>query len=376
MRILHIVNSLECGGLEKVVIHLAAALKGKGIKTDILCLCQEGDMAPLARAKGVSVFCLGKKDGFSISTVFKLTKKIRQGKYDLVNTHNFAPLIYGSLAARMAGVPCINTRHGSDAQSVHALLWSLNAKVIAVGNYAKEELLRNNRINPRKMVVIYNAVENNEFNNGNEIRKIKEIVSGHNKFVGIVGRLAFVKDHRTLLQAFKNVLLHHPDACLSIAGDGPLKDELKQYVLDNGLNDKVFFLGFCQDVQGFLNLLNVFVLSSLNEGISLAILEAMSAAKPVVATRVGGNPEIVEDGVTGFLVASQSSQEMAEKISQLLDDPSLAKTMGEAGSMRAKDNFSINRMLEGYIAVYQEVLKSKGTYGTVHQNIGYHESFS
>jgi glycosyltransferase involved in cell wall biosynthesis len=169
-----------------------------------------------------------------------------------------------------------------------------------------------------------------------------------------VARLAPEKDIGTLIRAFQILVPKFSDVELVVVGDGVERKKLEALAL--GAN--VRFLGSRDDIPELMRSFDVFVLASLTEGISLTLLEAMAASKPIVATNVGGNPEVVVDGVTGFLVPSQDPQAMADKILLLLNDPQLAQRMGIAGRRRVEQNFSLERMTDEYEKVYRAVTKT------------------
>lgn len=173
--------------------------------------------------------------------------------------------------------------------------------------------------------------------------------------MGTVGRLDPVKDHRGLIEAFHH-LAGRRDSHLVIVGDGPCRPELEQLTDKLGLRGRVHLLGERDDITVILRALDLFTLPSLGEGISNAVLEAMATGLAVVATRVGGNPELVDDGVTGFLVPSRSTGSLSAALQRYLDDPGLIRDHGDAGRMRTLKEFSLSRMFAGYDALYSRVL--------------------
>jgi glycosyltransferase involved in cell wall biosynthesis len=173
--------------------------------------------------------------------------------------------------------------------------------------------------------------------------------------IGAAGRLERVKDLDTLLDAFAIVRARVPDARLVIAGGGTERLRLEQHVSELGLQRAVCFTGHCDDVRALLPAFDVFVNSSISEGVSLTILEAMASRLPVVATRVGGTPEVVEDGVTGVLVPARAPEQLAQAILQLAPQQPRASAMGEAGRKRVEAAFSIDRMIGRYAVVYDSL---------------------
>jgi len=370
MKVLQIVNSLECGGLENLVVELSKGLRDGGIKTDILCLGTRGELAVLAEREGIAVFCFNKKEGFNPLVICQIFNFIRKNKYDLIHTHNLAPLIYGSPAARLAGIKCINTRHGRERKFTHRYIWQMNSLVAVVSGDAEAELMKHNCMSQTETRVIYNGIDIDKYRKIEDgkrlIDKRKELGLGNDeKVIGIVARLAIEKDHETLLKAVAKLVQDQTSSVngsklrLLIVGDGPLGNDLKESVKRSGLEGHVTFMGFREDIAELLQIFDIFLLSSTQEGISLTLLEAMAASIPVVATYVGGNPEVVAHGQTGLLVPAKDPQKMADAIMEILNDPDKARRMGEAGRKRVEEKFCLERMVAEYEEVYREVLGKK-----------------
>lgn len=352
MRILQVVNNLQYGGLEKLVIGLSAALNHGRHESLICCLESPGPMAADAQERGIPVRSLGKQPGFDLGLILRLAKLMKQERIDVVHTHNMGPLLYGALAAKLAGCRAVlNTRHGREWKQRPSFVWRWNRAVVAISEDARTRLLASNRVDPRRVRVIANGIDLDRF---------APATAGAQKprqgmVFGTVARLAQEKDHATLLRAFATLGVSHPDAGLVIVGDGELRLQLERLAAQLGVSARVAFLGFQQDVAGCLQRFDCFVLSSVTEGISLTLLEAMAAAKPVIATRVGGNPEVVEEGVTGLLVPPSHPDALAAAMQRLLTDRGLAERMGQAGRARAQARFSLARMAEAYGQLYEDL---------------------
>ncbi|MBI3320807.1 MAG: glycosyltransferase [Candidatus Omnitrophica bacterium] len=358
MRILQVVNNLQYGGIEKLAVELSADLKAAGHESLIGCLEGAGPLAEEAVARGVRVETLGKRDGFTPRLVPALASLMKRERIDVVHTHNMGPLLYGSVAARLAGVRAlINTRHGREEKCRSRFIWRLNDAVVAISEDAKRRLLAHNRLDERRVRVIYNGIELGS-TNGHASADFKRQcgLSPQRRLIGTVGRLAQEKDHGTLLQAFAGLIRFGCDAELAIAGDGALKPSLERMAGALGIAGRVRLLGFRSDARALIGAFDLFALSSLTEGIALTLLEAMAARKPVVATEVGGNPEVVVDGMTGLLVPPQQPDRFAQAMRVVLDDPALAARFGEAGRRRVEEHFSVERMVREYVQLYELML--------------------
>ena len=361
MKILQVVNSLECGGAEKMVIHLSKGQIDKGNHVVILCLGVRGELAKEAEEKGVKVFHFNKQFGFDLRIVFKLVKFINKNDFDLIHTHNMRPLIYGSLASRFIRKPVINTRHGSAKKVTKPFIWNSNNRIILISNDSKRELLKYNKSIKVPVSVVYNGINLNEFNSeslGQHNRELRKGIgiSESSFIIGIVARLSVEKDHATLIKAFKLVFEQKGNVDLFIVGDGSVRQSLEVLVSELNIKSNVKFLGFRDDIPQVLHMFDVFVLSSLTEGVSLTLLEAMAASKPIVATNVGGNSEVVIDMETGLLVPSKDPQSMADAILKILSDKEMSERMGKAGRKRVEEVFNLERMVDAYIEVYDNVI--------------------
>jgi glycosyltransferase involved in cell wall biosynthesis len=217
-------------------------------------------------------------------------------------------------------------------------------------------------VKPDKIRTIYNGIETDLFCPNQRMREQirQELqVTDEQSVIGAVGNLYPVKGHTYLVRAAATVTEVVPNAVFLIAGRGHLLGRLQAEARELGVENKIRFLGFRDDVPALLQAMDIFVLPSLSEGLPLSAIEAMASGKPVVATRVGGVPEVVVDGETGFLVAPEDAGGLAKKLVCLLKSPCLAQELGSAGCERAKERFSLDRMVKGYEELYDAALLGK-----------------
>ncbi|OGX08660.1 MAG: hypothetical protein A2Z88_10315 [Omnitrophica WOR_2 bacterium GWA2_47_8] len=365
MKIMQVVLSLDCGGLEQLVVELTQKLKSQQIDSVIICLEKKGQLAEKLRNQGIEIIEFGKKPGVDLGLFWGLARLMREQKVDLVHTHNFGPLIYGSIAARLAGVNSINTRHGRTDKKIASWIWDLNSFVVPVSNDTAEHLLELNKIKKDKLKVIYNGIDLKKFDNLLDQQKKaafkQKLGLNPQKFtVGHVGRLSEEKDQATLLDAVKILLDQKKDVQLVIVGDGVLRKDLEKKSQDLGLTNAVKFLGFRNDISEILNIIDVYVLSSVREGLSLSILEAMAVGKPVIATKIGGSPEAIVDGKNGYLVSAKNPQAIAKGISMLYADRNLLSQVGKAARRSVEERFSLDAMAQEYAKLYEQIRKKRG----------------
>lgn len=352
MTVAQLTQSMHVGGLETLVLHLADRLQHRGIRSPIITLT-DGALLEEARRRGIETFALGKADGFSPRTLWRLAALLRRQRIDVLHTHNLAPLVYGTLAGALTRTAVINTRHGRAALSAPAPLWGLARSVVAVSEDARRELLAHNRIDAGKVSVILNGIDVDEYSAA-RTDAVRTATCGDRALtIGVVGRLAPEKDHQTLLRAFALLQRRGVSATLLVVGGGELAGELQRLATQLGVDSAVRFLGVRKDVAAVLGSIDLFVLPSRMEGISLTVLEAMAAGKPVVTTAVGGNPEVIVHGETGLLVEPANELALADAMATLLADPSMRARFGRAGRERAAHLFSGERMVEAYASLYQ-----------------------
>jgi glycosyltransferase involved in cell wall biosynthesis len=231
-------------------------------------------------------------------------------------------------------------------------------KFTAVSDAIRNYIIRKARIDSQKIVTIHNGIGLSETKVSPIERKEFGLSPGV-AIVGVVGRLAKEKGYPYLLNAARVVIKKYPEVHFLIVGDGPQREELVKLASNLGLNDHITFTGYRRDVLSVLALFDIFALATLWEGLPVVILEAMVMAKPVVTTDVMGNPEVVINGVTGFLVPPRDPEILAERILELLKDENLRKRMGGAGRKRIEEEFTIKRTISETERLYEELLVKK-----------------
>jgi glycosyltransferase involved in cell wall biosynthesis len=357
MKILHVVLNLKKGGLEHLVANLAKKQEQAGHEVKICSLEAEPEHNQLIRNQNVHAVFLNRVAGKDWRLLWQIIKVIRKESPDIVHAHNTTPLIYCGLAGKIAKGPrYINTRHGDFVKHWPDILLKSYDCIVAVSHASMATLIKHNNI--RSVKVIHNGIDTSFYadrrdGNWENTYKNNINISRSQKVVGIIARLSKEKDHETLIRAFDSLQHKVNNALLLIIGDGPEKEKLLDISADLRAQNKVKFLDFRNDIPELLNILDLLVLSSFSEGLSITLLEAMASRLPVVATNVGGNPEVVVDGETGILVPPKDPQKMAEAIIEILQNPGLAKKMGEAGRKRVEDEFSLDRMAREYELIYE-----------------------
>jgi glycosyltransferase involved in cell wall biosynthesis len=357
---LQLVLSLSPGGTERLVIELVRRLRAR-IDFVVCCLDEPGAWADELAAIGVPVLSLSRAPGFHPSLAVRLARVMKTHAIDIVHCHHYSPYVYGLLASVLRpGVQLIFTEHGklSDAgpsrkrQLVNPWLSRLPGRVYAVSADLKQHMVREG-FPARCIDVIYNGIDPGERPNTAQRRAARAAlgVSGDAMIIGTVGRLDPVKNLPVLLQAQAVLRNRSPHARTVIVGDGPARGALETAAAELGVADHVTFAGYRSDVRALMPAFDVYVNCSTYEGVSLTILEAMAATLPVIATPVGGNPEVVIDQETGLLVPGRG-RSIAEAIASLAADRLRRRLMGDAGRWRVIRHFSITRMVDDYARAY------------------------
>lgn len=357
--IAHVLHRFAIGGLENGVVNLINHLPEDQFRHVVICVTDhDAGFARRIRRDDVQVFDLHKQAGQDPRVWWRCYRLLRQLRPDIVHTRNLSAL-EAQLPAFLAGVKRrIHSEHGRDTDDLHGqnrryrllrkMLLPLAHQVIALsqelGHYLQDAI----GVPARKLHVICNGVDIARFH-------AATAADAHNGVTFIaVGRLQPVKDPLNILQAFARVCAQRPQAelRLRLLGDGPLLDDCRRFCDQQQLNARVELPGASHEVASELRRADVFVLGSQAEGISNTVLEAMASGLPVVATRVGGNSELVVEGETGFLVPAHDHQQLATAMLRYVDDPALRQRHARAARLRAENDFSLDGMMNKYAQVY------------------------
>jgi len=357
------------GGGGTVVLSLTKELLRLGCEVTVLCLGDfAGEQFAKAGAKVVSSRYWRREINlpFDLLALYELFRLCRRERFDIVHTHTSKGGFLGRIAARLAGVPTvIHTVHGfafheftpGPVAAFYTLLERLAGHfcdlVICVNDEDRQTAIRRRIVAPDKIVTIHNGIDMDRFAGvrGDSVRRELALGDG-SVLIGTVGRLAPQKGFAYLLQAIPLVLREHPETHFAFAGDGPLEAELKGLATELGVSERCHFLGFRRDIPEVLAACDIFVLPSLWEGLSITLLEAMAAGKPIVATDIKGNREVITDEVNGLLVRPKDSVELARAIIELIEDRERARLLGERARRTVERHFNERAMLEKTLQAY------------------------
>jgi len=365
IKVLNLITELNIGGAEKALARLLAHLdRGRFIPTVACLYGGGGPVADEIRALNVPVIDLGMTAKWRWDAFWRLYRLLRWERPTVLHAWMFHANVPGRVLGRLAGVPVIISGERTMGMESHWRYWLnritglLTDCVVCVSQQVADFVVEEVGIPQSKAVVIPNGIDLCDFERLPDKQQVRvELgLSSDQVLVGTVARLDPVKRLDVLLQAMKSLR----DVYAVIVGDGPEQARLRALAKRAGLAGRVYFAGQQEDVLPWLAALDVFVLSSDWEGMPNAVLEAMAAGLPVVATAVGGVPEEVVDGVTGLLVPPRDPDALAQAIAHLLRDPDLRRTMGRAGRERVARYFTAERVVQRTQALYEHLLDAKG----------------
>ena len=370
INVLYLTTGLNVGGAEKALSRTVALLDRKSYNPIVCSLLERGPVAGEIEENGVQVFSLGARTKADLAIIPKLFHLLREEKIHIIHSYLFHPNLLGRLVGRFAGIPIvISSERGMGTEGrlrlmLNRLTAPLVDKIIAVCEAVRNFAIKEIGISPDRLVTIYNGVDLSEYskdpNSGRteEIKRELGIALAH-KVVGTVGHLEPEKGCEYLLQAAPQVSAQDGKVTFLLVGDGSQRAKLENLAEDLGISSNVIFMGYRNDIPRILSVMDIFVLPSLYEGLPNALLEAMAACRPVVATQVGGIPEVVVEGETGFLVPPRNSEALADAIGMMLRDKERAAQMGLAGRKRVERFFSAETMVAKTEELYEGLIREK-----------------
>jgi glycosyltransferase involved in cell wall biosynthesis len=388
-KILHIITRLDMGGSAQNTLQTCKKLSGKYETILVHGLSYESRMTDLERriieagveevkAQGVKVIPLPSmlrsiRPVKDFRALFFLAWLIFKEKPDIVHTHSSKAGILGRLAAKIAGVPYIvHTPHGHVFYGHFGILASkiflwverifskFTDRMVALTDGERNDYIKLSVCPPQRVFKIHSGVDLEQFMqpNGNRVEKKRSLGLDQNgTVIGFVGWLLPIKGPAYLLKAMAHIWPEHPAASLVMVGKGELDVDLRAQALKMNANGKVKFLGWREDVHEIIPIFDLLVLPSLNEGMGRVLVEAMAAGKPVVASEVGGIPDLVKHGETGYLVRPADERALANGIKKLLNDPERAQQMGQRGKEYCRQ-FSLEAMIAKLDDLYSDLIRN------------------
>lgn len=367
--ILFLETRLGMGGAEQMWCELIKRLDRTRFRPVVCCLYEPGVLGEELQRSGIPVHSHLASNRWDVGVFFRLSNLLRRERVDLLYTINqpmaqFWGVLCGKAAGVRALVTCIHST-GKISRAgrrlwINRLTFRWTDRILALGQMHKAYLMAEEGIEEGKIEIIPNGIDPDRFSRAGDGRLLKENlgISSNSSVVAIVAMLRPEKNHEVFLGAARRILSEIPETHFLIVGDGPERASLEMRAGDLGLAPHVHFLGLRQDVPALMNLCDVAVLSSkpVVETQSISVLEYMASAKPVVATRVGSLPELIEDGKSGYLVDPGDEEALAERILRLLRNPEKAREMGRFGREKVQTSYTVERMVQMTEALFDRLL--------------------
>ena len=368
----HVIHSLGVGGAEVLVDHMVRRMSPE-FHCVVAVLDDIGSIGEGLRRDGIVVEHLHREPGIDRNCAKRL--RAFADRYDaaFIHAHQCTPFFQAMLSRGLTGTrPVVLTEHGRhfpDYPSrkrivVNRLLLRKHDRMFGVGKATQQALIANEGLPASRVEMIYNGVDLKSLNKASPLARRcvrQEFEFTADDFVILlVARLHDLKDHQTAIRTIDRVRTAIPNARLLLAGDGDQRDAIERSIAEKNLHSHVRLAGTRSDIANLLVASDVFLLTSISEGIPLTVIEAMAARRPVVSTAVGGLPEMIQHGKSGFLAAPGDDAGLAEYLVELARKPGLRTAMGLVGEQKAREVFSLDKMLNAYRDVYREVLTAIG----------------
>jgi sugar transferase (PEP-CTERM/EpsH1 system associated) len=373
VKVVHVVHRFDTGGMENGMVNLFNNMDAGKFEHVVIALSDFSDFRQRITAQPVEFHALHRQPGHDLAWMPRLWKLLRKLKPDLVHTRNLSALEAQFVAAAAGIRATIHGEHGRDVFDLYGKNWKYNLlrraaqplvyRYIAVSQDLAGWLEATIHVPQKKIRQIYNGVDCVKFHPRGQTRPDvlpPDFATDESFVIGSVGRMAEVKDYPTLVRAFIRLVRDNAGAKrrarLVIAGEGVARQQCMQLLTEAGLSDQAWLPGERHDIADIMRALDVFVLPSLNEGISNTILEAQASGLPVIATRVGGNVELVEEGINGCLFAPGDEAVLAQALLTYFQDEAMLDQQGSEARKRVESRFSIPAMARAYETVYEQVL--------------------
>ena len=352
---------MAVGGAEQVIRQLVTGVDPERFDARIVCIdAPIGAIGKELDAAGVAVRSLSRSPGFDRKLVAALRGLIRRESIDVLHCHQYTPYCYGVLAAAFTGARVVFTEHGRfhpDRHSwkrrlVNQVLHRLTDETVAISAATRDALVEHEWLPRRSIRVIYNGVAPPRRQPASRPVRERLGIPDRALVIGTLARLDPIKNQRMMIEALVAVRERWPDCVLLLVGDGPEREALERRARELVPDGTVRFVGFVTDIADHLDAIDIFLLTSWSEGTSMTLLEAMSFAKAIVATRVGGNVELLEDGHSALLVDAGDTVSLAACVERLAGDVVLRERLGSIARERHAERFAPAPMIEAYEALY------------------------
>ncbi|MBU1131759.1 glycosyltransferase [Patescibacteria group bacterium] len=357
-KIVHIIGRLRHGGAEKLLLDLCRKVDKEKFDVSVIVLQEDNPMAEEFLEAGIKIKFFHKKNKLDFGIIKRVADYLRDLKPDIVHTHLFAGDFWGGSAAIRAKVPhIVSTKHDILYEDFMRSFLTKRMhrkfeRIIAISNATRDFMLENENVPFEKIQVIYNGVDITRY-----FEEISETEEKDNIVIGTIGRLSKEKGQKHLIRACR--FLKDADWELILVGEGPMREELQNLAHFLGIENKVKFTGFAPDVRPYLQKFDIFVLPSVSEGLSIVILEAALRGKFIIATNVGGIPEIITDKETGLLFEPKNIEQLVRHLNWAIEHRADAAKMARRLQKEVMEKFDIKKTVNQYESFYKELMENK-----------------
>lgn len=363
LKVLYFITELDIGGAEQLLLLTLKNINRQKFAPTVCCF-YGGDLAGEIEKLGIRVIDLKIRNKFVLSSLFRLYNLLKKEKFDIVHTHLFHANIIGRIAARLCRVPVVISTHhyAFNYNGPLGIFWErltagLADRVIVVSEAARRFYLNQVNSLKDKLVLIYNGIDLRQDSQSHRVNLRQQLSLNNDFVIGCIGRFAPVKGQDYLLRAAGDIIKTGRKIKVLLVGSGALEGHLKKIARDLGISEQVIFLESRRDVPAVLEALDLYIQPSLQEGLSIIILEALAMEKPTIASAVGGNAEVIINGESGILVPPRDHKALAEAIINLFENKTLARQLGVNGRLRVKEKFDIKENIRQTESLYEYLIE-------------------
>ncbi len=366
LKVIHLTVGFTIGGAERLLVDMLPRFDKECYDVSGVSLKGWGPIGCELKEAGIRVSSLGGKGKKDLKVLLRLYKLLKIEKPDILHTHLFLANVAGRVIGKLANVPIVvSSIHNIEVwmEWYHTLLDRLSSRfadrIVSCSDAAREYSIKKTGIDAKRYTTIYNGVDLAKFNRKLNFKSKREELGLEVSYpvIATIGRLIEPqKGLRYLIEAAQKFVLEFPKTQFLIIGDGPAKDDLQNLVKKLGISKNFFFAGMRQDIPEILNTIDIFVLPSLQEGFGIVLIEAMAAGKCIIATKVGGIPEVVKDGETGILIPPKDVQSLLTAMLDLMKNKNRRKKLGERGRDWVENRFSIECTVVQIESLYKKLI--------------------
>lgn len=361
--VLILIDTLESAGAENVAVNIAIRLKDSERFRPVVCSTRWGGvLEEVLGVNNIKYIMLKRNRSYEAYKFLSLRKIINEENIRMIHAHKLGSNLWGVMLGRLYNVPVIAHCHAQtyswSSSLADKIIERLSYIIVSISEYERQRLIKEEGISPSKIVTIYNGIDSNNYKTKPNLDIKRQLgIKVDSPVVGIVAVFRPQKNHELFLLAAQEILKRNKNICFLLVGDGPTRKRIEDLALKLGIAKSCIFTGSRRDIPDILSIIDIGVLSSHWEGLPLAVLEYMASSKPIVATGVGGIPEVIQDGVNGFLIPAGDFKMLAQRVSLLLDNKDLALEMGRKGLLILRRGFTMDSMMRKIEDLYARILR-------------------